>query len=289
VKIGFIGLGNMGYPMVENLIEAGEEVHAFDVSGNYPDGAISCSSAGDVSKEKDIVITMLPSGAIVSDVANEIIPFMDKGSLFADCSTIEVDTAIRVSKIAQSNGLDFIDAPVSGGSLGAKAGTLTFMVGGEETAFHRIKPLLEIMGGKIIHCGHSGSGQVAKICNNMILGSTIIATCEAYVLAKKLNLDHEVLFEVVSQSSGYSWANNVYCPLPGIGPQSPADNDYKPGFSAALMLKDLLLSQKASETVGFNTEMGAQATDYYRKFCEEGNGDMDFSSVILPMLEKQPE
>lgn len=286
MKIGFIGLGNMGYPMVENLIKAGKEVHAFDVTENYPDGAISCSSAGEVSKGKDIVITMLPSGAILSEVANEIIPVMDEGSLFADCSTIEVDTAIQVSKVAKENGLDFIDAPVSGGSLGAKAGTLTFMVGGEETAFVRIGPLLEIMGGKIIHCGPSGSGQAAKMCNNMILGATMIVTCEAYGLAKKLNLDHKVLFEVVSQSSGYSWTNNVYCPLPGIGPQSPADNDYKPGFSAALMLKDLLLSQKASEVVGFNTEMGAKATDYYSRFCDEGNGDKDFSSVILPMLEK---
>ncbi|MDE2674499.1 MAG: 3-hydroxyisobutyrate dehydrogenase [Paracoccaceae bacterium] len=286
MKIGFIGLGNMGYPMVENLIKAGKEVHAFDVTGNYPDGAIPCSSAGEVSKGKDIVITMLPSGAILSEVANEIIPIMDEGSLFADCSTIEVDTAIQVSKMANESGLGFIDAPVSGGSLGAKAGTLTFMVGGEETAFARIKPLLEIMGGKIIHCGPSGSGQAAKMCNNMILGATMIVTCEAYGLARKLNLDREVLFEVVSQSSGYSWSNNVYCPLPGIGPQSPADNDYKPGFSAALMLKDLLLSQKASEAVGFSTEMGAKATDYYSRFCDEGNGDKDFSSVILPMLEK---
>ncbi len=286
MKIGFIGLGNMGYPMVENLIKAGKEVHAFDVTENYPDGAISCFSAGEVSKGKDIVITMLPSGAILSEVANEIIPVMDEGSLFADCSTIEVDTAIQVSKMAKENGLDFIDAPVSGGSLRAKAGTLTFMVGGEETAFARIEPLLEIMGGKIIHCGPSGSGQASKMCNNMILGATMIVTCEAYGLARKLNLDHKVLFEVVSQSSGYSWTNNVYCPLPGIGPQSPADNDYKPGFSAALMLKDLLLSQKASEAVGFNTEMGAKATDYYSRFCDEGNGDKDFSSVILPMLEK---
>ncbi len=286
MKIGFIGLGNMGYPMAQNLIAAGERVYGFDVTGNYPDRVIPCSSAVEASVDKDIVITMLPSGAILNEVANDIIPAMNVGTLFADCSTVEVDTAIQVSKIATQKGLEFIDAPVSGGSLGAEAGTLTFMVGGETNSFKRIKPLLEIMGGKIIHCGPSGTGQTAKICNNMILGSTMIATCEAYVLAQKLNLDLEILQNVVSQSSGFSWANNVYCPLPGIGPKSPADNDYKPGFSVALMLKDLLLSQKAATSVEFETEMGAKATDYYKRFFDEGNGDKDFSSVILPLLKK---
>ena len=286
MKIGFIGLGNMGYPMAQNLIAAGERVYGFDVTGNYPDRVIPCSSAVEASVDKDIVITMLPSGAILNEVANDIIPAMNVGTLFADCSTVEVDTAIQVSKIAKQKGLEFIDAPVSGGSLGAEAGTLTFMVGGETNSFKRIKPLLEIMGGKIIHCGPSGTGQTAKICNNMILGSTMIATCEAYVLAQKLNLDLEILQNVVSQSSGFSWANNVYCPLPGIGPKSPADNDYKPGFSVALMLKDLLLSQKAATSVEFETEMGAKATDYYKRFFDEGNGDKDFSSVILPLLKK---
>ena len=286
MKIGFIGLGNMGYPMAQNLIAAGERVYGFDVTGNYPDRVIPCSSTVEASVGKDIVITMLPSGAILNEVANDIIPAMNVGTLFADCSTVEVDTAIQVSKIATQKGLEFIDAPVSGGSLGAEAGTLTFMVGGETNSFKRIKPLLEIMGGKIIHCGPSGTGQTAKICNNMILGSTMIATCEAYVLAQKLNLDLEILQNVVSQSSGFSWANNVYCPLPGIGPKSPADNDYKPGFSVALMLKDLLLSQKAAASVGFQTEMGAKATDYYKRFFHEGNGDKDFSSVILPLLKK---
>lgn len=286
MKIGFIGLGNMGFPMAQNLMAAGIEVYGFDVTESYPDGAIPCSSATEASVDKDIVITMLPSGVILNDVANEIIPAMKVGALFADCSTVEVDTAIKVSKKATLKGLEFIDAPVSGGSLGAEAGTLTFMVGGEPTSFERIEPLLEIMGSKIIHCGPSGTGQTAKICNNMILGSTMIATCEAYVLAQKLNLDLAVLQNVISQSSGFSWANNVYCPLPGIGPKSPADNDYKPGFSVALMLKDLLLSQKASKAVGFETEFGAKATKYYKKFFEEGNGDKDFSSVILPLLKK---
>ena len=286
MNIGFIGLGNMGFPMAQNLIDAGKKVYGFDVTDKYPNGVIPCSSAAEASMNRDIVISMLPSGSILNEVASEIIPVMKEGTLFADCSTVEVDTAILVAKMAKQKGLEFIDGPVSGGSLGAKAGTLTFMVGGEDVAFKRIKPLLEIMGGKIIHCGPSGTGQAAKICNNMILGATMIVTCEAYGLAQKLNLDHEVLYEVVSQSSGFSWSNNVYCPLPGIGPQSPADNDYKPGFSAALMLKDLLLSQQASKTVDFETELGTKATEYYKRFCEEGNGDQDFSSVILPLLSK---
>ena len=286
MKIGFIGLGNMGFPMAENLLAAGKKVYGFDINGNYPDGVIPCSTAIVAAAKRDIVFTMLPSGAILNDVANEIIPAMQAGTLFSDCSTVEVDAAIKVAKMATQQGLEFIDAPVSGGSLGAKAGTLTFMVGGETNSFKRIKPLLEIMGGKIIHCGPSGTGQTAKICNNMILGSTMIATCEAYVLAQKLNLDLEVLQKVVAQSSGFSWANNVYCPLPGIGPKSPADDDYKPGFSVALMLKDLLLSQKAAASVGFETEMGAKATAYFKNFFDEGNGDKDFSSVILPLLKK---
>ena len=285
MKIGFIGLGNMGFPMAQNLLEAGKDVYGYDVTENYPDGVIACPSAAETAKERDIVITMLPSDKILSEVADQIIPNMQKGALFADCSTVEVDTAIEVSRQAGQHGLDFIDAPVSGGSLGAKAGTLTFMAGGEESAFLKVKPLLEIMGGKIIHCGPSGTGQAAKMCNNMILGATMIVTCEAYGLAKKLNLDHEVLYNVVSQSSGYSWTNNAYCPLPGIGPQSPADNDYKPGFSAALMLKDLLLSQQASKANGFDAQMGAKATEYYKRFCEEGNSNRDFSAVILALLE----
>ena len=286
MKIGFIGLGNMGFPMAQHLLKAGKDVYGYDVTENYPDGVIACPSAAEAAKERDIVITMLPSGKILSEVADQIIPNMQKGALFADCSTVEVDTAIEVSRQAGQHGLDFIDAPVSGGSLGAKAGTLTFMAGGEESAFLKVKPFLEIMGGKIIHCGPSGTGQAAKMCNNMILGATMIVTCEAYGLAKKLNLDHEVLYNVVSQSSGYSWTNNAYCPLPGIGPQSPADNDYKPGFSAALMLKDLLLSQQASKANGFDAQMGAKATEYYKRFCEEGNSNRDFSAVILALLEE---
>ncbi len=286
MKIGFIGLGNMGFPMAQNLLEAGKDVYGYDVTENYPDGVIACPSVAEAAKERDLVITMLPSGKILSEVADQIIPSMQKGALFADCSTVEVDTAIEVSRQAGQHGLDFIDAPVSGGSLGAKAGTLTFMAGGEESAFLKVKPLFEIMGGKIIHCGPSGTGQAAKMCNNMILGATMIVTCEAYGLAKKLNLDHEVLYNVVSQSSGYSWTNNAYCPLPGIGPQSPADNDYKPGFSAALMLKDLLLSQQASKANGFDAQMGAKATEYYKRFCEEGNSNRDFSAVILALLEE---
>jgi 3-hydroxyisobutyrate dehydrogenase len=241
----------------------------------------------DVAMGQDVVITMLPNGEILCAVANDIIDVMDKGATLIDCSTVDVDSACTVAKSAARAGLLTIDAPVSGGVGGATAGTLTFMVGGSDGAFAVAKPLFEIMGQKAVHCGSSGAGQAAKICNNMILGITMIGTCEAFALADKLGLDRQKMFDVVSTSSGYSWSMNAYCPAPGVGPQSPADNDYMPGFSADLMLKDLRLSQQAAEAANANTPLGQHAADLYKKFVEEENGSgMDFSA-ILQQFEKQ--
>ncbi len=287
MKIGFIGLGNMGAPMAANLAKAGHQVIGFDMADVTVDGVQNASSGAEAAKGADVVITMLPNGKILRAVADEIIPALSKGAAFVDCSTVDVDSARAVAAQAQAAGLLAVDAPVSGGIGGAAAGTLTFMAGGTEAGFAKAAPLFDIMGQKAVHCGASGAGQAAKICNNMILGVTMIATCEAFALADKLGLDRQKMFDVVSTSSGYSWTMNAYCPAPGVGPQSPADNDYKPGFAAELMLKDLRLSQQAAESADAATPMGALAQALYARFVEEENGaGMDFSAM-LPRFEKQ--
>jgi 3-hydroxyisobutyrate dehydrogenase len=287
MKIGFIGLGNMGAPMALNLIKAGHSVTGFDLAAPMPEGAAKAQSAAEAATGADVVITMLPNGAILRAVAGEIIPAMHAGAVLLDCSTVDVASARAVAEEAQAKGLLAADAPVSGGITGAAAGTLTFMVGGSDEAFGIIKPLLDVMGQKAVHCGSSGAGQAAKICNNMILGATMIATCEAFALADKLGLDRAKMFDVVSTSSGYSWSMNAYCPAPGVGPKSPADNGYKPGFASELMLKDLRLSQEAAKSVDADTPMGERATELYAAFVEnEGGKGMDFSAM-LPRFEKR--
>ncbi|WP_338113514.1 3-hydroxyisobutyrate dehydrogenase [Pacificoceanicola onchidii] len=287
MKIGFIGLGNMGGPMAANLLKEGHSVTGFDVAGVTVDGAATASSAAEAAAGADVVITMLPNGAILRAVADEVIPAMSAGAVLLDCSTVDVDSARAVADQAAAKGLGALDAPVSGGIGGASGGTLTFMVGGSDEAFAKAKPLFDIMGQKAVHCGPSGNGQAAKICNNMILGITMIGTCEAFALADKLGLDRQAMFDVVSTSSGYSWTMNAYCPAPGVGPQSPADNDYKPGFAADLMLKDLRLSQQAAASADADTPMGEAATKLYEQFVEHEDGaGMDFSAM-LPRFEKR--
>jgi len=286
MKIGFIGLGKMGAPMAANLIKAGHEVIGFDSAGLTADGAVRASSANEAVKGCETVITMLPDGPIVRSVYAEITPAADNGALLIDCSTVDVDSARAGHEMARERGLLSLDAPVSGGVGGAEAGTLTFMVGGSEAAFAKGQPLFEIMGKKAVHCGAGGAGQSAKICNNMILGISMIGVCEAFHLADKLGLSRQAMFDVVSTSSGSCWSLNTYCPAPGIGPQSPADNDYQPGFAADLMLKDLTLSQQAAGTVGANTEMGEHARQVYERFVESGGGKgKDFSAFLKVLAE----
>ena len=287
MKIGFIGLGNMGGPMAANLAKAGHEVTGFDMADVTIDGVSMAASGAEAAKGADVVITMLPNGQILRAVAGDIIPAMEKGAALVDCSTVDVDSARAVAEQAAEAGLLSVDAPVSGGVGGAAGGTLTFMAGGSAEAFAKAEPLFDIMGQKAVHCGEAGAGQAAKICNNMILGVTMIATCEAFALADKLGLDRQKMFDVVSTSSGYSWTMNAYCPAPGVGPQSPSDNDYKPGFAAELMLKDLRLSQQAAESADADTPMGQIATALYEQFVESEDGlGMDFSAM-LPRFEKR--
>lgn len=281
MKIGFIGLGNMGSPMAANLAAAGHEVTGFDLAAPCPSGVVAAPTAAGAAAGADVVITMLPNGAILRSVTAEILPAMKPGAVLCDCSTVDVESARTVAAEAEAAGKSALDAPVSGGVGGAAAGTLTFMVGGPEAAFATVQPLFDIMGQKAVHCGAAGAGQSAKICNNMILGVTMIATCEAFALADKLGLDRQKMFDVVSTSSGYSWTMNAYCPAPGVGPKSPADNDYKPGFAAELMLKDLGLSQQAAEAVDADTPMGSAALALYRQFVEEEDGrGRDFSAML---------
>ncbi|MCE8511749.1 3-hydroxyisobutyrate dehydrogenase [Ruegeria pomeroyi] len=287
MKIGFIGLGNMGAPMAANLAKAGHEVTGFDMAPVEVAGVTRAASAAEAARGADVVVTMLPNGQILRAVAAEVIPAMTAGAALVDCSTVDVDSARAVAADAEAAGLLAVDAPVSGGIGGAAAGTLTFMAGGSEAAFEKAKPLFDIMGQKAVHCGVAGAGQAAKICNNMILGVTMIATCEAFALADKLGLDRQKMFDVVSTSSGYSWTMNAYCPAPGVGPLSPADNDYKPGFAAELMLKDLRLSQQAAGSADADTPMGQLAEALYARFVEEEDGKgMDFSAM-LPRFEKR--
>lgn len=287
MKIGFIGLGNMGAPMAANLAAAGHAVTGFDTAAVQVAGVAQAGSAAAAATDADVVITMLPNGAILRAVAAEIIPAMRAGAALVDCSTVDVDSARAVAAQAEAAGLLAVDAPVSGGTGGATAGTLTFMAGGSDAAFATAAPLFDIMGQKAVHCGGAGAGQAAKICNNMILGVTMIATCEAFALADKLGLDRQKMFDVVSTSSGYSWTMNAYCPAPGVGPTSPADNGYKPGFAAELMLKDLRLSQQAAESADADTPMGRAASELYAQFVEnEGGQGKDFSAM-LPRFESR--
>ncbi len=285
MKIGFIGLGNMGGPMAANLAAAGHDVIGFDVAPAQVEGVSMVPTAQDAASGRDVVITMLPDGAILRQVAAEIIPSMAAGCGFIDCSTVDVDSARAVAADADAAGLLPVDAPVSGGVGGAVAGTLTFMAGGAPAAFALAEPLFGIMGQKAVHCGDSGAGQSAKICNNMILGATMIVTCEAFALADRLGLDRQKMFDVVSTSSGYSWTMNAYCPAPGVGPQSPSDNDYLPGFAAELMLKDLRLSQQAADSVDADTPLGAAAAALYAQFVEDEDGRGRDFSAMLPRFE----
>ncbi|WGH78250.1 3-hydroxyisobutyrate dehydrogenase [Jannaschia ovalis] len=284
MKVAFIGLGNMGAPMARNLARAGHAVTGYDTAAPAPEGVTPADSAAAAVDGAEVVVTMLPNGEILRAVAEEVIPAMAEGATLLDCSTVDVASARAVAAMAEARGLGALDAPVSGGIGGADAGTLTFMVGGTAAALAAAAPLLDVMGGRTVHCGPAGNGQAAKICNNMILGATMVATCEAFALADKLGLDRQAMFDVVSTSSGSSWSMNTYCPAPGVGPKSPADNDYTPGFAADLMLKDLRLSQQAAEAVDCPTPMGAAATREYAAFVEHEDGRGRDFSAMLPRL-----
>jgi 3-hydroxyisobutyrate dehydrogenase len=284
-SIAFIGLGNMGGPMAANLVKGGHKVVAFDLVAASrdqakADGAVIAESSVASVKGAEIVITMLPAGKHVISVWKEIVPAMTKGALIIDCSTIDVEGSKQAHALAAKHGIASVDAPVSGGTGGARGATLTFMCGGEAKAFAAARPVLENMGKKIVHCGGAGAGQAAKICNNMILGISMIAVGEAFVLAEKLGLSHQALFDVASTSSGQCWSLTSYCPVPGPVPTSPANNDYKPGFASALMVKDLTLAQDAAKASGAATPLGKHAQEIYKAFDAEGNGGVDFSGVI---------
>ena len=283
--IAFIGLGNMGNPMAANLVKAGHRVQGFDLmpenlSIARDNGVHAMSDAAGAIDDAEAVITMLPAGKHVLDVYEEIAPLAGAGTLFIDCSTVDVDSAREAHAVASAKGLLSVDAPVSGGTAGAVAGTLTFMAGGSAEAFALAEPVLQPMAGKVVHCGEAGAGQAAKICNNMILGVSMIAVGEAFVLAEKLGLSHQALFDVASTSSGQCWSLTTYCPVPGPVPTSPANRDYKPGFAAALMLKDLKLAQEAAQSAGAVTPLGAEATQLYALFNAQGGAGSDFSGII---------
>ncbi|MBR1122261.1 3-hydroxyisobutyrate dehydrogenase [Bradyrhizobium lablabi] len=284
-NIAFIGLGNMGGPMAANLVKAGHKVTAFDLVAASrdqakADGAGIAESGVASVKDADTVVTMLPAGKHVLSVWSEVVPAMKKGALIIDCSTIDVASAKEAHALAAKHGMASVDAPVSGGTVGAKAATLTFMCGGEDKAFAAAKPVLEKMGKKLVHCGAAGAGQAAKICNNMILAISMIGVGEAFALGEKLGLSHQALFDVASTSSGQCWALTTYCPVPGPVPTSPANNGYKPGFASALMVKDLTLAQDAANSTGAATPLGKHAQEIYKAFDAAGNGGVDFSGII---------
>ena len=285
-KIAFIGLGNMGGPMAANLAKAQHHVTAFDLSDEavktaVEKGAHKAASAAEAVKGAEIVVTMLPAGKHVREVyEKDVLPNVAKGTLLIDCSTIDVDSARHVAALADKAGLEMIDAPVSGGVGGATAGTLTFMVGGKDGAFAKARPVLEKMGKNIVHAGCSGNGQAAKICNNMVLGVSMIAVSEAFMLAKRLGLDAQKLFDVASTSSGQCWSLTNYCPVPGPVPTSPANRDYQAGFTAAMMLKDLVLAQQAANAAGASTPLGAEAAQLFNMFVNSGHGAKDFSGIV---------
>ncbi len=284
-RIGFIGLGNMGGPMAANLVRAGHALQGFDLAppsltAAQAAGVVIAEDAAAAVKTADVVITMLPAGQHVLAVYRELLAAAPAGALFIDCSTIDVDSARQAHALASDARMLSLDAPVSGGTGGAAAGTLTFMAGGSDAAFAGAQPILAAMGKKIVHCGEAGSGQAAKICNNMILGISMIAVSEAFVLGEKLGLSHQALFDVASTSSGQCWSLTTYCPVPGPVPGSPANREYQPGFAAALMLKDLRLAQEAAASAGATTSLGKHASDIYGAFAEAGHADMDFSAII---------
>ena len=284
MKIGFIGLGNMGRGMAANLAGAGYEVAGYDLAAVEVAGVRPAASLEAAVRGAAVVLTMLPNGQTVRRVAHDALPRLGRGALFIDCSTVDIESARTVHAAAGEKDILCVDAPVSGGSAGAVAGTLTFMAGATAEAFERAVPLFEVMGQKSVHCGGAGAGQIAKLCNNMILGATMIVTAESFALGHKLGLDLSRLFEVVSTSSGASWSTNTYCPAPGVGPRAPSDNDYRPGFSAALMLKDLPLSPAAAELADADTALGALATGIYARLVEAGGADKDFSYVYQAKL-----
>ena len=286
-RVAFIGLGNMGGGMAANLAKAGHEVRAFDLSEEALERAERCGclrseSAASAVTGADAVVTMLPAGTHVRAVyEGSVFATAPPTAILIDCSTIDVTTAREVIAEAQTAGYAMVDAPVSGGIAAAEAGTLTFMVGGSEEAFGRAEPLLEIMGKAVIHAGEPGAGQAAKICNNMLLGASMVATCETFVLAQKLGLDPQTFFNIASQASGQNWSMTSYCPVPGVGPETPADRDYNGGFAAALMLKDLRLAMEAARSVDAYTPMGSSAEELYTRFAEGlGGAGKDFSAII---------
>jgi len=295
-KIGFVGLGLMGQPMAANLVKSGHSVKGFDLvpanlSGAAAAGVARCTSAADAAADADVVVTMLPAGRDTLAVYRSgIMQAARAGTLFIDSSTIDVGSARAAHQIAGEAGMLSIDAPVSGGVGGAQAGTLTFMCGGSAPAFDKAKPVLEAMGKRIVHCGDAGAGQAAKICNNMILGISMIGVSEAFVLAEKLGLSHQALFDVASTSSGQCWSLTSYCPVPGPVPAAPSNRDYKPGFSSALMLKDLKLAQEAAAAAGAVTPLGAAAAQIYALANAWGQAGVDFSAIIhtLRGMEKKP-
>ncbi len=284
-SIAFIGLGNMGGPMAANLVKAGHHVTGFDLSPDHlaaasARGVNAVTRAHDAVKDCAVVITMLPAGQHVRSVWADLIPHCRPGALLIDCSTIDVDSARAVHALAHQAGLSALDAPVSGGVGGAEGATLTFMCGGTHDAFAAGQKVLEAMGKKIVHCGEAGNGQAAKICNNMILGISMIAVCEGFALAEKLGLSHQALYDVSSTSSGQCWSLTTYCPVPGPVPTSPANRNYQPGFAAALMLKDLKLAQEAASSAHAQTPLGAAATALYEQFNQAGFAGKDFSGII---------
>jgi 3-hydroxyisobutyrate dehydrogenase len=285
VSVSFIGLGNMGGPMAANLVKAGYSVTGFDLvpaalETAAGQGVTIAASAEEAVAAADVVITMLPSGKHVLSAYEGLLAAATKGALFIDSSTIAVDDARAANALALAAGFRSIDAPVSGGTVGAAAGTLTFMVGAEDADFATAHPILEVMGGRIVHCGTPGAGQAAKICNNLILGISMIAVSEAFVLGEKLGLTNQALFDVASAASGQCWALTTNCPVPGPVPTSPANRDYQPGFAGALMAKDLGLAAEAFASTGVVAEVGELATSLYRKFADEGGAGQDFSGII---------
>ena len=285
-KIAFIGLGHMGGGMAPNLARAGHEVRAFDLSEEALTAAVSkgcqrADSTDEAVKEADAVVTMLPAGKHVADVyRSHVFGKAPKSAILIDCSTIDVATAKSVEAEAQQQGYTMVDAPVSGGIAAAEGGTLTFMVGGSEDGFEKSREYLEKMGKAVIHAGGPGAGQAAKICNNMLLGASMAATCETFVLAEKLGLDPKVFFDISSKASGQCWSMTSYCPVPGVGPETPADREYEGGFAAALMLKDLKLAMEAAQKAGAYTPMGGEAEELYQRFVDRGGGGKDFSAII---------
>lgn len=286
MQIAFIGLGNMGGGMAANLVKAGHRVRAYDLSAEALARAeqSGCSTVAAVTEAvagAEAVVSMLPNGKIVEDVyGSEVLGKAPAGALLLDCSTIDVATARKVGEAADKAGYAMVDAPVSGGIAAAGAGTLTFMVGGSDEAFARAQPILAAMGKTVIHAGSSGAGQAAKLCNNMLLAIHMIGTCEAFAMARKLGLDPQTFYDISSVSSGQNWSMTSYCPVPGVGPQSPADNNYEGGFATALMLKDLTLALAAAEEAGVDPAMGKRARELYEAFASTGNGGRDFSAII---------